>query len=139
MGSIQGGGNRPLADRDGPGDRSVVEIGVVAEEENKTLPLGELLNRRPNQLTPRVFDSPFGIRQLVELMLYSFLRAGITGCVHDDLPHPPVKIAATFEAMTLPHSSHEGLMDDVGCEIGTTGYSRCDATQLGQPSFVHRS
>jgi hypothetical protein len=139
VGGTERGGYRSLADRNRSGDRSVVEIGVVAEEENETLPLGELLDRRTDEITPGVIDRRSRVRQLVELMLHSLLRACVTRCVHDDLPHPSLEIAPTLEAMALPHRPHERLVDDVGRKIRATDYCGSDATQLGEPSFVHRS
>jgi hypothetical protein len=134
---VERGGDRPFADRDGGRDRSVVEIGVVAEEENESLPLREELDRRPDELTPRIFAGRLEIRELVELMFESLLRAGITGRVHDDPPHPAIEVAATLEAIALPDGSYERLMDDVRREISTPDDGCGYATQLGQPSLVH--
>jgi hypothetical protein len=134
---VERGGDRPFADREGNSDRSVVEIGVVAEEQHESLPLREKLDRRPDELTPRIFAGRLEIRELIELMFDSLLRAGITGGVHDDPPHPAIEVAATLEAMTLPDGSYERLMDDVRREISTPDDGCGYATQLGQPSLVH--
>jgi hypothetical protein len=136
---IERGGDGPFADRDGRGDRPIVKIGVIAKEENETLPLRELLDGRPHQLTPWVVARPFELRPFVELVLHALLGAGVASCVHDNLPHPSIQIAATLEAMTLPHRTYERFMDDVGREIRTTDDRRGNAAQLGQPALVHRS
>jgi hypothetical protein len=139
MGSAEGGSNRSLADRDRRSDRSIVEIGVVAEKQHETLPLGELLDRRADEISPWVIGRRRRIGQAIELVLYSLLCAGVTSRVHDDLPDPSLQVAPTLEAVPLPHCPHEGLVDDVRRELRATNYGCSDTTQLRQPSLVHRS
>jgi hypothetical protein len=64
---VEGGRDGPFTDRDGGGDRPVVEIGVVPQEQNEPLPFGQLLDGRPDELTARIVDRRAKVRRLVEL------------------------------------------------------------------------
>src|SRR5204862_6480483 len=100
-------------DRERLGDRGVVEVGVVVEEDDLALPLGQEVERQRRRVAVR--------RRAARLRRSRPAAAGIACGVDDDPPDPGLEGAAAAKGAALAHRGGECLLDGVAPELAVAG------------------
>jgi len=115
------------ADRERVGNRRVVEVGVVVQEDDLALSLGQQIEREHRCVPVRRGGGRHRGR---------VPAAGIAGGVDDDPPDPGLEGAVAAVAAALAHRGRERLLHRVAAELPVAGDRRRDAAELRQPGSV---
>ena len=127
--------NRPDLDAKSVRNRSIVEIGVVAEEQHFPLPLWQGSNPRAQPQWVRPLSISGQLNALHE-RLRAWLSSKASCLVDNDPPHPSLQRTAAAEGSPLTHSGRERRLHRVATELGVTANRAGDAREVLEPRAV---
>ena len=127
--------HRPRLDADRGRDRFVVEVGVVTEEQDESLALGERGDERGQRPAFDVSVRRRRIARRESRAQASFDSLSTARLVHHDPEEPAIERAAPVESAPVPERPHEGVVHGLLSEL-LVAHDRNGDTQKGAVSLA---